>query len=621
MSTVEVLKVPVALGERQAKSLLSFLVKHQANGMQVKVLALHLKRLRVGRQMEDWDAERERILNILSVVLRLCWEDLLTLKLEHLSHLDFAWRRESLECMPGLTCKGEDLLMCFWMLRHLRRLHISTFFLPEMITKFMDIIDTVIHMKSPNLAILEWRQTDTYRVGPDFFSEELFATIAASKTSGLQLLQIDDCNFISEKRTIVLPNSLRFLALHNFEVPFEGDLASMLAGFPHLEELYLAPFRVLADQPISFTKLWPSMQNLRTLVLDVISEGGFAAPGDMMELPNLEIILIEDLSMTLPPLNLRCPKLTTLAANLDGRSDWGIYFRRLPLPPGLVNLQLKLQAALPDVDQIPIFWGALGAARSLTRLKVVFSAFDVETASQSAAMFLGFAHMAKCTWPGLQELGLYLTSCSCCSKQPCFNPSPAGVLFYAPLGIKHALEALWRKMIAPALNQVWLYPVLVLPQHNPGNEHAPADPALYAGKLAYTQSPGLSVTALAAPGHEIRKTGWRTMGGPEEADAIHRALCSLDCEIRDIGGDEGAGNGDAANQEAGNNGAANQDAGNNDAANQEAVDGDGANHEAAIGVAADQVAGNGGAANQEVEMGAVAADHDAENGDAADEDA
>ncbi|CAL8464830.1 g4365 [Coccomyxa elongata] len=568
--------------------------------MQVKVLALRLKRLPRGTQLQDWDAKREDVLGFLSVAIRRCYSELLTLRLEHLCHFDFSWERESLECMPGLTCEGEPLLKCIWMCQHLRRLHISTTFLPEMISKFMDIIGTVIRLKSPNLAILEWRHFDTHRVGPDFFSEEFFQAITASKIRGLQLLQLDDCNFVSEKG-VILPSSLRFLALHNFEVPFAGELASAVAGLPHLEELYLAPFRVPADQPFSFTKLWPSVQILHTLVLDVISEGGFEAPGDMMELPNLQILVIEDLSMTLPPLNLRCPKLTTLAASIDGRSDWGIYFSRLPLPPGLVNLQVKLQAELPDASQVPIFWAALGGVRSLRRLKAVFDAFDVESAHQSAAMFLGFAHMAKCTWPSLQELGLYMSSCSCCSKQPCFTISAAGVLFYAPLGVNHALEGVWRKMVCPALNQVWLYPVMVYPQHNPGAVHAPAEPALYAGKLAYTQSPGLSVTALEAPGHEIRKTRWRTMGGPEEADAIHRALCSLDCEIRDIGGDEGLGNGDAANQDAGNDDAANHDAGNGDAANVEAGNDDAANHDA----------GNGDAANQEAEVG-VAADQDSD---------
>ncbi len=152
--------------------------------------------------------------------------------------------------------------------------------------------------------------------------------------------------------------------------------------------------------------------------------------------------------------------------------------------------------------------------------------------------------------------------------------------------------------------QVWLYPVMVYPQHNPGAVHAPAEPALYAGKLAYTQSPGLSVTALEAPGHEIRTTRWRTMGGPEEADAIHRALCSLDCEIRDIGG------GDAANQDAGNNDAADHDAGNGDAGNEEAGIDDAANHEASNGDAANQEAGND-----------IAANHDAGNGDVVNQEA
>lgn len=73
----------------------------------------------------------------------------------------------------------------------------------------------------------------------------------------------------------------------------------------------------------------------------------------------------------------RCPKLKTLAVNIHGCNSCGSYFAKLPLPPGLVNLQLKLQAALPKADQLRIFWNALGAARSLTRLKVIFTAFDV----------------------------------------------------------------------------------------------------------------------------------------------------------------------------------------------------------------------------------------------------
>lgn len=77
--------------------------------------------------------------------------------------------------------------------------------------------------------------------------------------------------------------SLRFLALHNFETPFMGELASVLAGFPHLEELYLASFRVATEQPLNFTKLWLSVQNLRTLVLDVRIDFGFE--GDGFEAP------------------------------------------------------------------------------------------------------------------------------------------------------------------------------------------------------------------------------------------------------------------------------------------------------------------------------------------------
>lgn len=82
---------------------------------------------------------------------------------------------------------------------------------------------------------------------------------------------------ISAVSIVCNAGSLRFLALHNLEVAFAGDLAPVLAGLPHLEELYLAPFRVHPEEPLSFTKLWPSVQNLHTLVLDVISEGGFEA--------------------------------------------------------------------------------------------------------------------------------------------------------------------------------------------------------------------------------------------------------------------------------------------------------------------------------------------------------
>ncbi len=64
-----------------------------------------------GTQLQDWDAKRKHVLRVLSVAIRLCYSELLTLKLEHLCHFDFSWERESLECMPGLTCKGEPLLV------------------------------------------------------------------------------------------------------------------------------------------------------------------------------------------------------------------------------------------------------------------------------------------------------------------------------------------------------------------------------------------------------------------------------------------------------------------------------------------------------------------------------
>ena len=72
--------------------------------------------------------------------------------------------------------------------------------------------------------------------------------------------------------------SLRILALHNFSRHFDGELVSVLAGCPHLEELYLAPFRVPAEKPMNFVQMWPCLQNLRILVLDLISPSGFVSP-------------------------------------------------------------------------------------------------------------------------------------------------------------------------------------------------------------------------------------------------------------------------------------------------------------------------------------------------------
>lgn len=53
-----------------------------------------------------------------------------------------------------------------YMCRHLRRLHISTTFLPQMTDLITKHIADMIDVHSPNLAVLEWRHTETHRVGP-----------------------------------------------------------------------------------------------------------------------------------------------------------------------------------------------------------------------------------------------------------------------------------------------------------------------------------------------------------------------------------------------------------------------------------------------------------------------
>ncbi len=45
-----------------------------------------------------------------------------------------------------------------------------------------------------------WTLTIMHRMS---CSEEFFAAITASKTNGLQVLQLDDCNFVSEKGAIL----------------------------------------------------------------------------------------------------------------------------------------------------------------------------------------------------------------------------------------------------------------------------------------------------------------------------------------------------------------------------------------------------------------------------------
>lgn len=72
--------------------------------------------------------------------------------------------------------------------------------------------------------------------------------------------------------------SLRILALTNFARMWDGQLVPLLAGCPNLEELYLAPFRVGPEMPLDFRELWPRLQKLRVLVLDLISPSGFLSP-------------------------------------------------------------------------------------------------------------------------------------------------------------------------------------------------------------------------------------------------------------------------------------------------------------------------------------------------------
>lgn len=79
--------------------------------------------------------------------------------------------------------------------------------------------------------------------------------------------------------------------------------------------------------------------------------------------------------------------------------------------------------------------------------------------------------------------------------------------------------------------QVWLYPVRMSlsPHCNAEAADAARELVLYAGALAHRSAKQpVSVIALDAPGHEIEKSHWPTMGGPEETDAIHRALWSTE---------------------------------------------------------------------------------------------
>jgi hypothetical protein len=88
--------------------------------------------------------------------------------------------------------------------------------------------------------------------------------------------------------------------------------------------------------------------------------------------------------------------------------------------------------------------------------------------------------------------------------------------------------------------QVYLYPVQEVAAITQGAEPAEALP--YSGDLGSIQQPksfGVRLTALEAPGHEIKDLRWRSMGSPgSEADAIERALICLHYEPPHVYDDE-----------------------------------------------------------------------------------
>ncbi len=73
---------------------------------------------------------------------------------------------------------------------------------------------------------------------------------------------------------------MRYLALHNNDVEFNQDLGQLLAGYPNLEELYLAPFQTSGqDKPFVFSQLLqPCLQSLRLLALNLFNPTGFVSP-------------------------------------------------------------------------------------------------------------------------------------------------------------------------------------------------------------------------------------------------------------------------------------------------------------------------------------------------------
>lgn len=100
----------------------------------------------------------------------------------------------------------------------------------------------------------------------------------------------------------------------------------------------------------------------------------------------------------------RCPQLKTSAFNCSGSYDWVQQFAQLPLSSTLVNVQLMIQGTTyhPELHHIPEFWQVLGAARNLSTLKLVFSAFQQEgihnqVQSQQNTCASALFHVACCT--------------------------------------------------------------------------------------------------------------------------------------------------------------------------------------------------------------------------------
>ena len=69
----------------------------------------------------------------------------------------------------------------------------------------------------------------------------------------------------------LLPATLRVLALYNKEEYYDGQLECLVQKCRGLQELYLSNFHTQSVKPPKFARLWPALQKLRVLVLDVVN--------------------------------------------------------------------------------------------------------------------------------------------------------------------------------------------------------------------------------------------------------------------------------------------------------------------------------------------------------------